>query len=136
MGIVLGANSYGKAGNHLFKVVRATDRHEVRDYRVDVALTGDYDAVHTDGDNTGAMATDTMRNTVYAVAKQNDFDSPERYGLQLVDYLLTQARVKVARVGVVEQRWDRIEVDGQPHEHSFTKAAGGAHTAVVSGEGG
>ena len=49
MGIVLGANSYGKAGNHLFKVVRGGDRHEVRDYRVDVALTGDYEAVHTRG---------------------------------------------------------------------------------------
>ncbi|HEV8648297.1 MAG TPA: urate oxidase [Actinomycetes bacterium] len=135
MGIVLGANSYGKAGNHLFKVVRATDRHEVRDYRVDVALTGDYDAVHTHGDNTGAMATDTMRNTVYAVAKQHDFDSPERYGLQLVDYLLTQPRVRVARVSVVEQRWNRIVVDGRPHDHAFTKAAGGKHTAVVTGEG-
>jgi urate oxidase len=136
MGIVLGTNSYGKSGNHLFKVVRATDQHGVRDYRVDVALTGDYDAVHTEGDNTGAMATDTMRNTVYAVAKQNDFDSPERYGLQLLDYLLTQARVQGARVSIVEQRWDRIVVDGRPHEHSFTKAAGGKHTAVVSGEDG
>jgi urate oxidase len=135
MGIVLGANSYGKAGNHLFKVVRATDRHEVRDYRVDVALTGDYDAVHTHGDNTGAMATDTMRNTVYAVASQNEFDSPERYGLQLVDYLLTQPRVEGARVSVVEQRWNRIVVDGRPHDHAFTKAAGGKHTAVVTGEG-
>ena len=135
MSIVLGANSYGKAGNHLFKVIRATDRHEVRDYRVDVALTGDYDAVHTEGDNTGAMATDTMRNTVYAVASQNDFDTPERYGLALVDYLLTQPRVTGARVSVVEQRWDRIVVDGRPHDHSFTKAAGGKHTAVVTGEG-
>jgi urate oxidase len=135
MGIVLGANSYGKAGNHLFKVVRTTDRHEVRDYRVDVALTGDYDAVHTDGDNTGAMATDTMRNTVYAVASQTSFDSPEQYGLELVGYLLTQPRVEGAKVSVVEQRWDRIEVDGKPHDHAFTKAAGGKHTAVVTGAG-
>jgi urate oxidase len=135
MGIVLGANSYGKAGNHLFKVVRATDSHEVRDYRVDVALTGDYDAVHTEGDNTEAMATDTMRNTVYAVAKQKSFDTPEEYGLQLVDYLLTQPRVRGARVSVVEQRWDRIVVDGQPHQHSFTKAAGGKHTAIATGQG-
>ncbi|HEY2957548.1 MAG TPA: urate oxidase [Actinomycetota bacterium] len=135
MGIVLGANSYGKAGNHLFKVVRGGDRHEVRDYRVDVALTGDYEAVHTRGDNTGAMATDTMRNTVYAVASQNAFDSPERYGLALVDYLLTQPRVHGARASIVEQRWDRIVVDGRPHEHAFTKAAGGKHTAVVTGEG-
>jgi urate oxidase len=135
MGIVLGANSYGKAGNHLFKVVRTTDRHEVRDYRVDVALTGDYDAVHTEGDNTGAMATDTMRNTVYAVASQTSFDSPEQYGLELVGYLLTQPRVEGAKVSVVEQRWDRIVVDGRPHDHAFTKAAGGKHTAVVTGAG-
>jgi urate oxidase len=135
MGIVLGANSYGKAGNHLFKVVRATDRHEVRDYRVDVALTGDYDAVHIEGDNTEAMATDTMRNTVYAVAKQKSFDSPEEYGLHLVDYLLTQPRVRGARVSVVEQRWDRIVVDGQPHDHAFTRAAGGKHTAIATGQG-
>jgi urate oxidase len=135
MGIVLGANSYGKAGNHLFKVVRATDRHEVRDYRVDVELTGEYEAVHTQGDNTGAMATDTMRNTVYAVASQTTFDSPEQYGLELVGYLLTQPRVSGAKVSVVEQRWDRIVVDGQPHDHAFTKAAGGKHTAVVSGAG-
>ena len=135
MGIVLGANSYGKAGNHLFKVVRTTDRHEVRDYRVDVALSGEYDAVHTDGDNTGAMATDTMRNTVYAVASQTSFDSPEHYGLQLVDYLLTQPRVTGAKVSVVEQRWDRIVVDGRPHDHAFTKAAGGKHTAAVTGAG-
>jgi urate oxidase len=135
MGIVLGANSYGKNGNHLFKVVRATDRHEVRDYRVDVALSGEYGAVHTQGDNTGAMATDTMRNTVYAVASQNTFDSPERYGLQLVDYLLTQPRVTGAKVNVVEQRWDRIVVDARPHDHAFTKAAGGKHTAVVTGAG-
>jgi urate oxidase len=135
MGIVLGPNRYGKAGNHLFKVIRDSDRHEVRDYRVDVALVGDYDAVHTEGDNTGAMATDTMRNTVYAVAKQHAFDSPEEYGLRLVDYLLTQPRVREARVSVVEQRWDRIVAGGRPHEHAFTKAAGGKHTAVVSGEG-
>ena len=135
MGITLGANNYGKAGNHLFKVVRNADRHEVRDYRVDVTLEGDYDAVHTAGDNTGAMATDTMRNTVYAVAQQKSFDSPEQYGLQLVDYLLTQPRVRKARASLVEQRWDRIVVDGAPHEHAFTKAAGGKHTAVVTGEG-
>ena len=134
MGIVLGANRYGKAGNHLFKVVRDGDRHEVRDYRVDVALTGDYAAVHTEGDNREVMATDTMRNAVYAIARQHAFDSPEEYGLRLVDHLLTQPRVRGARVSVVEQRWDRIVVGDRPHEHAFTKAAGGRHTAVVGGE--
>ncbi len=143
MGIVLGANSYGKSGNHLFKVVRSADRHEVRDYRVDISLTGDYHAAHVEGDNTDVLATDTMRNTVYAIAAQHDFDSPEQLGGHLVEHLLTQPRVEDVSVRLVEQRWERIVASsrdvagvvtgGEPHHHAFTKAAGGRHTATVQG---
>jgi urate oxidase len=135
MGIRLGANSYGKAGNHLFKVIRATDRHEVRDYRVDIALTGDYEAAHVEGDNTDVLATDTMRNTVYAVAAQHEFDSPEQLGGHIVDNLLSQPRVQGTTVRLVEQRWERIVADGRPHDHAFTTATGGRHTATVTGSG-
>ncbi|MDN5858292.1 MAG: urate oxidase [Pseudonocardia sp.] len=135
MGIRLASNSYGKVGNHLFKVVRTGDRHEVRDYRVDIELTGDYHAAHVEGDNTDVLATDTMRNTVYAVAAQHEFDCPERLGGHLVDHLLTQPRVAGATVRLVEQRWERIPANGRPHDHAFTKASGGRHTATVSGSG-
>jgi urate oxidase len=135
MGIVLGPSSYGKAGNHLFKVIRRSDRHEVRDYRVDVSLTGDYQALYSKGDNTGVIATDTIRNTVYALAKRHSFDSPEEFGLRLVDHLLTQPRVTGVRVRLVERRWDPITVNGKPHEHAFTMAAGAKHVATVSGSG-
>jgi urate oxidase len=133
--IVLGQNNYGKAGNHLFKVVRDGDRHYVKDIRVDIALSGDFSAVHVEGDNTDVIATDTMRNTVYALAKQHSFDSVEEFGLILVDHLLTQPRVDSVRVHLVEQRWDRITTDGREHDHCFTKAAGGKHVADVTGEG-
>lgn len=133
MGIVLGANSYGKSGNHLFKVVRSSDRHEVRDYRVDIALTGDYRAAHIEGDNADVLATDTMRNTVYAVAAQHEFDCPEQLGGYLVDDLLTQPRVEGATVSLVEQRWQRILAEGRPHDHAFTTAPGGRHTATIAG---
>ena len=63
MGIVLGANSYGKAGNHLFKVVRDGDRHEVRDYRVDVALTGVFTA------SRGAGSTSSSRDSARAATQ-------------------------------------------------------------------
>jgi urate oxidase len=135
VGATLGESSYGKAGNHLFKVIRTPGRHEVRDYRVDLTVVGDYQAVHTEGDNRGVMATDTMRNTVYALAARHAFDAPEQLGLLLVDHLLTQPLVEEVRVSLVERRWDRIVVDGRPHEHAFTRAAGGHHTAVVSGAG-
>src|SRR5688572_13902347 len=115
--IVLGQSNYGKSGNHLFKVVRDGDRHQVKDIRVDIALSGDFDAVHTEGDNSDVIATDTMRNTVYAQAKEHSFDSTEEFGLILVEHLLTQPRVESVRVGLVEQRWDRIKADGREHDH-------------------
>jgi urate oxidase len=133
--IVLGQSNYGKSGNHLFKVVRDGARHYVKDIRVDIAVAGDFDAVHTDGDNADVLATDTMRNTVYAQAKEHSFDSTEEFGLIIVEHLLTQPRINSVRVNLVEQHWDRIQVDGQGHDHSFTKSAGGKHVAEVTGEG-
>jgi urate oxidase len=135
MAIVMGPNNYGKSAVHLVKVRRDTPRHEVKDVRVDVALSGDLDAIHTQGDNTNVMATDTMRNTVYALAAEHSLDTVEEFGLYLVDYLLTTPLTRGARVHLVEQRWDRIQVDSRGHDHCFTRAAGGRHVATVEGSG-
>jgi urate oxidase len=69
--IVLGQTSYGKSDVRLVRVRRGTDRHELTDVWVDVALEGDFEAAHVTGNNTGLLATDTMRNTVYALAKDH-----------------------------------------------------------------
>ena len=37
---------------------------------------------------------------------------------------------------LVEQRWERIVANERPHDHAFTKAMGGLHTATVTGSGG
>ena len=87
-GIVLGQNNYGKSEVRLVKVERDTDRHELRDLTVDVALEGDFEAAHVRGDNTGLLATDTMRNAVYALAKDHLTGSIEEFGLKLVDHFL------------------------------------------------
>jgi urate oxidase len=97
--IVLGQNNYGKSEIRLFKVNRDTDRHEIWDLDVRVALEGDFEAAHLKGDNTGLPATDTMRNTVYALAKDHLTGSIERFGLALVDHFLESAPT-VERAGV------------------------------------
>src|SRR5918992_2357131 len=102
-GIFLGRNNYGKSEVRLVKVKRDTDRHELRDLTVDVALEGDFEAAHVRGDNTGLLATDTMRNTVYALAKDHLKGSIEEFGLKLVDHLLEAGpSVERARVHIVE----------------------------------
>ncbi|MBV8711447.1 MAG: hypothetical protein JOY56_06695, partial [Solirubrobacterales bacterium] len=69
--IVLGQNNYGKSEVRVVKVIRGPEQHEIRDLWIDVALEGDFRAAHVSGDNTGLLATDTMRNTCYALAKEH-----------------------------------------------------------------
>lgn len=133
--IVLRQNNYGKSDVRLVKVNRGANRHELTEVRVDVALEGDFDAAHVKGDNTGLLATDTMRNTVYALAKDHLTGSIEEFGLKLVDHFLEAgSKVTEARIDFTEYLWDRILVDGKEHDHSFVRAAG-ERKATVEGDG-
>src|SRR5213594_4749071 len=73
----LSSNSYGKSAVRLFKVVRSSagGRHEIRDLTVDVALSGQFAAAHVEGDNSAILPTDTMKNTVYAKAREHPIGS-------------------------------------------------------------
>jgi urate oxidase len=138
--IVLGQNSYGKADVRLFKVFRDQARHEVKDVWVDVAMFGDFTAAHTLGDNTDLLATDTVRNTVYALAKNGLTGSIEEFGKHLIQHFVQAGpRISSVRVKMTEHRWDRIQVANSAgkrfeHDHSFTRDVG-KHTAVVEGDG-
>jgi len=132
--IVLGQNNYGKSDVRLVKVYRGTERHNLTEVRVDVALEGDFDAAHVDSDNTDLLGTDTMRNTVYALAKDHLEGEIEEFGLKLVDHFLEAGpKVTGVRIDFTEHLWDRIVVDGKAHEHSFVRAAG-IRTATVTGD--
>ncbi|MGH3088493.1 MAG: factor-independent urate hydroxylase [Rubrobacteraceae bacterium] len=135
MGIVMGQNNYGKADIRLVKVFRDRTPHEIKDVHVAVAQEGDFEAVHVEGDNTDAMATDTMRNTVYALAKDRLTDSIEDFGIKLVRHFIGAApRATSIRINMTEHPWSRIEVNGEPHDHSFARGAG-VRTAEVVGDG-
>ncbi len=135
--IVLGQNSYGKSGVRLVKVKRGAGRHELWDLDVAVALEGDFEAAYVEGDNAGLLATDTMRNTVYALARDYLTGSIEEFGLTLVDHFLEAGpTVERAEVTITQFPWNRIEVDGLGHEHSFVRASGERTAKVTRAEGG
>ncbi|HEV7591076.1 MAG TPA: urate oxidase [Longimicrobium sp.] len=131
----LGDNSYGKSRIRLVRVTREGERHDVSDLTVDVALDGRFDAVHLEGDNAAVLPTDTMRNTVYALAKQHPVEPVEAFGRVLVEHFLAacaeaeQVRIRIARHG-----WSRIGAGGQAHPHSFVRASGERRVAYVSGD--
>ena len=135
--IVLGQNNYGKSEIRLFKVKRDTTPHEVWDLNVRVSLEGDFEAAHYDGDNSELLATDTVRNTVYALAKDRLVGSIENFGLALVDHFLEAGpTVKSCRVEITRFPWRRIEVHGQPHDHSFVRERGERRAEVRGDESG
>jgi urate oxidase len=135
--IVLGQNSYGKSGVRLVKVKRGVGRHDLWDLDVAVALEGDFEVAYVEGDNAVLLATDTMRNTVYALARDHLTGSIEEFGLALVDHFLEAGpTVERAELTITQFPWNRIEIDGRGHEHSFVRASGERTAKVTGAEGG
>lgn len=129
----LAANSYGKSRVRLFRVTRDGARHGVADLTVDVALEGAYQAVHLEGDNARVLPTDTMRNTVYALAKENPVSPPEAFGRVLARHFLgATEHAERVRIRIAGHGWNRIEVDGEPHDHSFVRGSGERRMAYVT----
>lgn len=136
MGIVLGTNQYGKAENRIVRVVRDTDRHEIRDLNVSTALRGDFSRAHTEGDQADVLPTDTQKNTAFALAKEVGVTSPEEYAVALAGHLVDAVPAATgAQVRVEEYAWDRIPVAGAGHDHSFVRRGTETRTAVVTVEG-
>ena len=137
MSIVLSRAGYGKSEVRLVKIVRREGGHDLHELTVDIGLEGDLEAAYTEGDNTGLLATDTMRNTVYALAKQHPIEHIESFGQRLVEHFLVAGPgITRASVHLVEHPWTRLEVDGRPHEHAFQRGSGGNRVATVTGDGG
>ena len=129
----LGRNRYGKAGVRLVKVDRSTARHELRDLTVAIALEGDFVEAHVTGDNARILPTDTMKNSVYGLALDHLTGSIEDFAIFLTGHFRRAAPITTARVNIQEHAWRRIEVSGQEHDHSFTRAGGEARTTRVVG---
>lgn len=130
--MTLAWNRYGKSRVRLVKVRRALDPHEIVDLTIDVQLEGAFDRVYVDGDNSPCVATDTMKNTVYALARQDPIDHVEAFASRLAIHFLGKPAVTRARISAVEHRWDRVDVDGRPHPHAFAQPGGEQWTAVVT----
>ena len=131
---VLSWNRYGKSRIRLVKVRRAGGIHDIVDLTVDVQLEGAFEPVYVDGDNPPCLATDTMKNTVYAIARTDPIEHAELFAQRLAEHFAGKPSVARARISVEEQRWDRLAADGQPHPHAFVQAGDEHWTAVVTRE--
>ena len=131
----LGENRYGKARIRLVKVRRDGPTHDLRDLTVDVALEGDFAAAHVAGDNAKVIATDTMKNTVYALASDDLAGPPEAFGLRVARHFAAYPQVRTASVTIREHGWSRIATPAGPAPDAFLRGGSGTRLATIAASG-
>ncbi|XP_030447497.1 uricase-2-like [Syzygium oleosum] len=125
---------HGKDRVRVARVWRAGDgRHFMVEWDVSISLFSDIVGAYARGDNSGIVATDTMKNTVYVKAKEcSEQLSVEHFAILLAKHFTSfYKEVTTAVVKIVEKPWERVYVDGQPHEHGF-KLGSEKHTTEVT----
>ena len=112
----LAENSYGKSSVRVMRVKRGSNSHELREWSVQVLLQGDFETCFTEGDNSKILPTDTMKNTVYSLARSSHAECIEEFGKELIDFLLGRnSQVSAAEVTIVEAPWNHLQVGVKPH---------------------
>ncbi len=134
--IELGPNRYGKSAIRVVHVDRSRTPHRVRDLTVAIALEGDFDAAHVEGDNAHVIATDTMKNTTYAFAADHLGGSIAGYARALAEHFQQAGQVARATVEVREQPWHAIVTPTGPSDHAFERPGGEAWTTLVEAAAG
>jgi urate oxidase len=130
--IELAENRYGKSRVRLMKVTRHAHGHDLREWTIQVLLKGDFESAHLEGDNSKILPTDTMKNTVYSLARTSKATVMEDYAKELADFLLGRnPQVSSASVRIESTMWKRLTVDGKPHPSAFMRGSGELQTASI-----
>ena len=131
----LGENSYGKSSVRLLRVLRQEGRHDIKELTVTIRFEGDFEVAHTKGENKKILPSDTIKNTVYALARQYPVEAVEDFALHLIEHFLTyNEQVSRVRIEALENPWSRIPHGTKPHAFAFMRASGPEkRTAMLSG---
>ncbi|KAJ7452810.1 hypothetical protein FB451DRAFT_1282148 [Mycena latifolia] len=129
---------YGKDKVRVFRVVREGKWHHIVEYNVQALLEGDIETSYTEADNSVVVATDSIKNITYYLAKISPHVLiPERFALHLGTHLVSKyAHIHKAFVTVEQLRWSRIPVAGEqgPEEHPHAFIRDGDDKRIVKVE--
>ena len=130
---LLAESRYGKSRVRLVRVKRHADRHDFSEWQVQVLLEGDFASCFEQGDNRKILTTDTMKNTVYSLARDSSATSIETFAMELIDFLLGRnPQISKAEVMIQEKEWKRLSVRGKAHPTTFVNSSSENQTTNVS----
>jgi hypothetical protein len=88
MSIEIKHSEHGKGRVRLLKVTRRPDKHIVSQVTAEVLLEGPDRSSYVIGDNAAVLPTDTVKNTVQALAKKHDYTCIEELALLLAKHFV------------------------------------------------
>jgi urate oxidase len=130
---LLTENRYGKSRVRLVKVKRQPDRHDFCEWTVEILLEGEFESCFAEGDNSKILPTDTMKNTVYSLARRSSAECMEDFGKELVAFLVERnPQVTAASVMISERSWEHLQTAGKLHPTTFVQSSGECQVTEVS----
>jgi urate oxidase len=131
--ITLAENSYGKSRVRLAKVKRHPDHHDFVEWTIEILLEGDFESCFVAGDNSKILPTDTMKNTMYSLARTSSAECMEEFGKEIIAFLLDRnPQVSAAEATLSEKPWQHLRAGGQPHPTTFVQSGSECQTAEIA----
>ena len=131
----LGENCYGKSRVRLSRITRRGDWHDFQEWTVRVLLEGDFESSFNLADNSRILPTDTMKNTVYSLARDSKAATIEEFATELGDYLLANnPQVSKTSIEIDEKAWERMHCDGGAEPTTFRLCGPELNTVSASRE--
>lgn len=123
---------YGKNAVKVLVIRRQGSHHSIMELKADVELTLKSRRDYLTGDNSDIIPTDTIKNTVHALAKIRGVKTIEQFSLDICNHFLTSFNhVLRARVYMEEAPWRRLEKNGVEHAHAFIFSPEACHFCDV-----
>jgi urate oxidase len=131
--MALVSNSYGKGRVRVLRLHKDGAHHAVRELNVEALMTGDFGALFTHGDNAKAISTDTVKNLINIVARENLDLGTEAFCAAVCQRFLDRyPQVVSVDVTAHETKWVRYGGDN-PHPHAFTLDSNGRPFVKLTG---
>ncbi|KAG0587651.1 hypothetical protein M758_2G147300 [Ceratodon purpureus] len=133
-------HQHGKAKVRVARLWRlSSGEHRLVEWNVSISITSHVLPAFTDGDNSKIVATDSIKNTVYALAKQCKQElSLEDFGVIVGQHFVrTYPKIVTgSKIILFEKPWERVSVDGAKHNHGFMLGSGKHTVEVIVGSDG
>lgn len=130
-------NHYGKHAVRVLRVKKDGPVHEVAEWEANALLEGDLAGSYLSEDNSSVVPTDTVRNTVLALAHDLESATRDGFAQALAGHFISKyGHLTAADVEVREKLWTRMAPFGRPHRHSFVRDSNGQPFSIVRAERG